>query len=204
MYPKGKPYPKASYDENGLKICSDCKEHKSKDLYPSNKLKYDLISNICNICTNKRSRDYALKNKEKESIRRRKRYLLNKEREIRNDNLYKKKRELLDPSYKLLRRLRDRHSKAVKCAGKTKKFRTTNLLGCDSEYLKKYIEYQFKNGMTWSNYVLVWSLDHIHPLSRVDWSCIYETAKYCHYSNLQPMFAIDNIKKGNKIYEYCN
>ena len=95
MYPKGKPYPRKSYDENGLKICSDCKQHKSKDLYPSNKSTYDLISNICKDCTNKRHKSYCKRNKEKESIRRRKRYLLNKEREIYNDNIYKKKRELV-------------------------------------------------------------------------------------------------------------
>ena len=201
MYPKGKPYPKRSYDDNGLKICSDCKEHKSKDLYPSNKSTYDLISNICKICTNRRSRDYCKRNKEKESIRRRKRYLLNKEREIHNDNLYKKKRALYDFSFKLLRGLRDRHSKAVKSAGKDKKFRTTDLLGCDSLYLKKYIEIQFQNNMNWSNYGTLWNIDHIYPLSKVNWDCIYETSKYCHYSNLQPMFLIDNIKKGNKIYE---
>ena len=126
---------------------------------------------------------------------------MNKEREIYNDNIYKKKRELLDTSYKLLRRVRDRHSKAVKSAGKLKNFRSTDLLGCDSLYLKKYIEIQFKKGMSWGNYGLIWNIDHIYPLSRVNWDDIYEKSKYCHYSNLQPMFLIDNIKKGNKIYE---
>ena len=201
MYPKGKPYPRKSYDENSLKICSDCRQHKSKDLYPSNKRTYDLISNICKVCTNKRHRNYCKRNKEKESIRRRKKYLLNKEREINNDNIYKKKRELLDTSYKLLRRIRDRHSKAVKSAGKLKNFRSTDLLGCDSLYLKKYIQIQFKKEMSWDNYGLIWNIDHIYPLSRVNWDDIYEKSKYCHYSNLQPMFIIDNIKKGNKIYE---
>ena len=46
MYPKGKPKIKTSYDENGLKICSDCKIHKSKEFYPKNIKTYDGISNI--------------------------------------------------------------------------------------------------------------------------------------------------------------
>ena len=58
---------------------------------------------------------------------------------------------------------------------------------------------QFKNEMDWNNYGIIWNIDHIYPLSKVDWNCIYETSKYCHYSNLQPMYIIDNIKKGNKI-----
>ena len=93
MYQIRKPYPKKSYDENGLKICSDCRNHKNINLYPSNKSTYDKISNICKECTNKRSRDYCLRNKEKESIRRHKRYLENKDKEIQYDNQYKKKGE---------------------------------------------------------------------------------------------------------------
>lgn len=199
MYPKGKPKNRPSYDVNGLKICSDCKEHKSIDFYPKNKLTYDGISNICKLCTNNRNKKYALNNKEKVSIARRKKYLKNKDKALEYDNLYKKRRAEQDPSYKLIRTLRDRHSKAVKNSGNDKNFRTTDLLGCDSKYLKKYIEIQFKDGMNWDNYGNVWHLDHIYPLSKVNWVDIYETSKYCHYSNLQPMFAIDNIRKGNRI-----
>jgi len=199
MYPKGKPYPKMSYDNNGLKICSDCKNHKNIDSFPKNKSKYDGISNICKLCTNNRHKTYRLKNKEKESNRRRNRYLKNKTKEIAYDNLYKKRRIKNDSSYKLIRTLRDRHNKAVKNSGNNKNFRTTDMLGCDSEYLKKYIQIQFKIGMSWENYGKVWHIDHIYPLSKINWLDIYETAKYCHYSNLQPMFAIENIKKGNRI-----
>jgi hypothetical protein len=199
MYPKGKPYTRNSYDENGLKICSDCKEHKQLNLYPSNIAVYDKISNICKVCTNKRSRDYVLRNKDKESKRRRLRYLKNKEREIQNDNIYKKKRRETDPKYRLLRNTRERQNRAVKNAGFNKKVKSTLLLGCDSDYLKRYIEIQFKDDMNWSNYGTLWNVDHIFPLSKINWDCIYETAKYCHYSNLQPLYKIENIIKGNKI-----
>jgi hypothetical protein len=199
MYPKGKPYPRGSYDKDGLKICSDCKNHKHISLYPSNKSTYDKISNICKECTNKRGKDYYLRNKDKERIRRHERYLKNRDREIKYDIEYKKKRRESDPKFKLLRNTRDRQNKAVRDAGFNKKVKSTLLLGCDAEYLKKYIEIQFKHDMNWSNYGILWNIDHIYPLSKVDWNCIYDTAKYCHYSNLQPLYKIDNIIKGNKI-----
>jgi hypothetical protein len=198
MYQIRKPYPKKSYDKNGLKICSDCRNHKNINLYPSNKSTYDKISNICKECTNKRSRDYCLRNKEKESIRRHKRYLENKDKEIQYDNQYKKKRRENDTKFKLIRNTRDRQNKAVKNAGFNKKVKSTLLLGCDAEYLKKYIEIQFKNDMNWSNYGTLWNIDHIYPLSKVNWDCIYDTSKYCNYSNLQPMYKLENIRKGNR------
>lgn len=194
-------YIKNSYTINGLKICSDCKIAKDIHSYHKNIKKYDGISNVCKECNNIRSKKYYNKTIDQQHINRRIKYLKNKDIEIKRDSEYKRLKCLNDKSYKLLRSLRDRHSKAVKSAGKEKTFRTTDLLGCDSVYLKKYIEIQFKNNMNWSNYGIVWNLDHIYPLSRVDWDCIYETSKYCHYSNLQPMYIIDNIKKGNRINE---
>jgi hypothetical protein len=200
MYPKGKPYPKSSYDANGLKICSDCNNHKEITMYPSNISTYDKISNICKECTNQRSRNYYNRNKEKEANRRREKYLRNKEKEIHNDNLYKKKRRLIDPEYKLLRNIRDRHSKAVKYSGFNKNFSSINLLGCDSGYLKKYIEIQFRDGMNWNNYGRYgWHIDHIIPCSSFDLSDQKQQKKCFHYSNLQPLWATDNLKKHSKI-----
>lgn len=190
-----------SYNTEGLKICSDCKIAKDIVNYHKNIKKYDGINNICKECIKIRSKKYYNKNIEQQHIKRRIKYLKNKDKDIKRDTEYKRLKCINDKSYKLLRSLRDRHSKAVKSAGKKKTFRTTDLLGCDSIYLKRYIEIQFKDNMSWSNYGIIWNLDHIYPLSRVDWNCIYETSKYCHYSNLQPMYIIDNIKKGNRINE---
>lgn len=44
-----------------------------------------------------------------------------------------------------------------------------------------------------------WNLDHIYPLSLLDLTAPEDFKKACHYTNLQPMWFIDNIKKGNKI-----
>jgi hypothetical protein len=50
--------------------------------------------------------------------------------------------------------------------------------------------------MTWDNYGK-WHMDHIYPLSLA--KTTEEIEKLCHYTNLQPLWAVDNIRKGNKI-----
>jgi hypothetical protein len=64
--------------------------------------------------------------------------------------------------------------------------------------LKKYIESKFKEGMSWDNYgVYGWHLDHIIPLSSAKNE--EELKSLCHYTNLQPLWAFDNLSKFNKI-----
>ena len=56
--------------------------------------------------------------------------------------------------------------------------------------------------MTWDNYGNghgYWNIDHKIPLSIVDLTNREEFLKVCHYTNLQPMWAIENIIKGNKV-----
>lgn len=70
-------------------------------------------------------------------------------------------------------------------------------LGCSVSDFKCYLESKFKSGMSWSNRS-EWHIDHIIPLSRFDLSNPEELKKACHYSNLQPMWAFDNMSKGNR------
>jgi hypothetical protein len=53
--------------------------------------------------------------------------------------------------------------------------------------------------MTWDNYGPVWHVDHIHPC--VSFNLIDpEQQKACfHFSNLQPLFREENMKKGRKV-----
>ena len=78
-----------------------------------------------------------------------------------------------------------------------KKGKTLELLGCSIPELKIHLEKQFKNGMNWDNYGK-WHIDHIIPLSKFDLFNIKEQKKACYYTNLQPLWAKDNLKKGNK------
>jgi hypothetical protein len=50
--------------------------------------------------------------------------------------------------------------------------------------------------MNWSNRNL-WHIDHIIPLASAKTE--EEMIKLCHYTNLQPLWAIENMSKGSKI-----
>ena len=84
----------------------------------------------------------------------------------------------------------------------TKAGHTVELLGCSIEYLRNYLERQFELGMTWDNYgVHGWQIDHIIPLSYFNFSDPDQQKRACHYTNLRPMWAVDNIRKSNKLIE---
>ena len=72
-------------------------------------------------------------------------------------------------------------------------------MGCSYEFLKEHLEKQFVDGMSWENRS-EWHIDHIIPLSSAKNED--EIYKLCHYTNLQPLWAIDNIKKGKKLLNF--
>lgn len=70
-------------------------------------------------------------------------------------------------------------------------------LGCSIDYLKQHLELQFQEGMTWENYGL-WHIDHKKPLASFDLTDREQFLEACHYTNLQPLWAIENLSKGSK------
>lgn len=89
--------------------------------------------------------------------------------------------------------VRSRTYAAFKYKGYTKRSQTFIYLGISFEELKKYLEVKFTQDMSWDNYGL-WHVDHITPLTRA--KNIEELERLCHYTNLQPLWAVDNLKKG--------
>ena len=69
------------------------------------------------------------------------------------------------------------------------------LVGYSIEKLKKHIEKQFQEGMSWENYGK-WHIDHIIPISKA--TCEQDVFALYHFTNLRPMWASDNIRKSNK------
>ena len=110
-------------------------------------------------------------------------------------NKYRQKRLQTDINFKLLCNLRSRIHIALKRNSKSR--HTEQLIGCSIEFLKQYFEKQFQLGMTWENYG-EWHIDHIRPCSSFDLSKPEEQCKCFHYTNLQPLWAIENILKSNK------
>jgi len=103
-----------------------------------------------------------------------------------------------DICFKLAKRLRSRLFSAVKTNQKTGS--AIKDLGCGIKELKIHLEKQFEPGMTWDNHGLHgWHIDHIRPLASFDLTDIEQVRVACHYTNLQPLWAIDNLKKGNNV-----
>jgi len=68
-------------------------------------------------------------------------------------------------------------------------------LGCTASELKEHLERQFTDGMSWENRHL-WHVDHIRPIASFNLADKVQFRAACHFSNLQPLWAKDNQKKG--------
>jgi len=103
-----------------------------------------------------------------------------------------------DIQYRIIKIQRARIRAALKDLNKSQT--TKELLGCSIDYLKKYLESKFQPGMTWENYSRTgWHVDHIVPISSFNLLDSVQLKQVCHYTNLQPLWAIDNLKKSNKL-----
>lgn len=111
-------------------------------------------------------------------------------------NEYFKNRKDNDIQFKLACNLRSRLYQAIKTGAKIGS--AVDDLGCSIEFFKNHIEQQFKEGMSWDNHG-EWHLDHILPLSLFNLEDREEFRYACYYLNYQPLWAIENISKGNKL-----
>ena len=104
-----------------------------------------------------------------------------------------------NPQWRLLDRARSRIYNALKRKQGMKSKKTLELLGVkDFQEVIDHLVFQFREGMTLDNYGQ-WHVDHIRPCSSFNLLDIEEQKKCFHYTNLQPLWAEDNLKKGNKI-----
>ena len=169
-------YSKKYYWKNKEKLNKKNKEHYAKN---SEKLK-------------KQAKEYRLKNIEKCKEASRK-YSKNNRNKM---NIHFRHRFKTDPNFKMRQLLGNRIRKVLKVLNKSAS--TMKLIGCSVEELWSYLESQFKPWMTRENYGL-WHVDHIIPCASFDLTDPEQQKKCFHYTNLQPLWAIDNMKKGPKI-----
>ena len=101
-----------------------------------------------------------------------------------------------DPHFRLKQTLSHRIWGALK--GQVKSKRTMELIGCTIEELWTHLESKFTEGMIRENYGK-WHVDHIIPCASFDLTKPEQQAKCFHYTNLQPLWALDNIKKGKSV-----
>jgi hypothetical protein len=84
-------------------------------------------------------------------------------------------------------------TKGIKSAG------TMELTGCSIEQLKIHIQSQFHRGMHWNNYGTCWHIDHKIPCSAFDLFDPAQQRKCFHFTNLQPLWKVENLAKGDRI-----
>lgn len=109
-----------------------------------------------------------------------------------------KERYDTDPQFRMAVVLRKRIVMALKARGISKSKSLRELLGCAISDLKAHLEKQFKPGMTWSNHG-DWHIDHIKPCAAFDLAFVAEQKVCFHYSNLQPLWAEENMRKSAKL-----
>lgn len=112
---------------------------------------------------------------------------------------YRKQLKESDPNFKVACSLRSRISTLIRESGVKKEVRSTILLGCSIDEFRQHLENQFVGGMSWSNYGK-WHIDHIIPCSSFDLTKTEEQKECFHYTNQRPLWAIDNLRKGDRVY----
>lgn len=101
-----------------------------------------------------------------------------------------------NPQSRLAQNMRTRIRRALRVG--TKSASTAELIGCPFVWLEVHLESLFRPGMTWENQGSKWHIDHIKPCAKFDLTSP-EQQKICfHWTNLQPLFAVENLKKGDK------
>jgi hypothetical protein len=99
-----------------------------------------------------------------------------------------------DAQFAIASRLRSRLAGALRAKGVRPSVRALKLVGCSAQALKVHLEAQFLPGMSWENRSL-WHIDHKRPCASFDLTDIQQQYACFHYTNLQPLWATDNMKK---------
>lgn len=213
---KNKPHPRA-YDNSGYHKCSKCHITKGVQEFNYNKRNTGKISGVCKDCVR-----VATSKKKKHlpsDISHKTCSVCNTNKTIDNfsycknsvggyrlkcKNCFNKARmEKLRVNYDA--RIVESLRKRIRSSLGTKHLKTSGsgeLLGCSTEHLRQRLELQFDGEMSWENYGIGgWHIDHILPCSAFNMSDPTEQKMCFHYSNLQPMWASDNIAKSDKYDE---
>jgi len=181
-----------------MKKCIKCNIEKEINFFYKDYRSSDGLYSSCKTCHKNRAEKWRLSNLEKVAENCKKYQISNKEK-IRNymkDYFYNRKKT--DFLFNFKENVKGNISKSFKRGEKkfTKKIKCEEILGCTIYEFKDYIKSKFIKGMTFENYG-EWHLDHIIPLSIAETED--DIVRLCHYTNYQPLWAKDNLIKGNKI-----
>ena len=206
-----------------MKRCYKCGEEKALCEFSKNKSRKDGLNSRCRACNKaynqankekfaKRDKAYQQANKEKIAEQRKAYRQANKDKIAEKNkaytqankdkrSVYQKKRRATDPVFKMKSRVGSSVRKALKNQGKTKGGSTFSALPYAPQDLVEHLEKQFDEKMNWDNYGTYWHLDHIYPQSLLPYDNLAHPnfQKCWALDNLQPLEAIENLKKGNRV-----
>ena len=179
-------------------ICKKCNIDKDNYLFHKSSKSKNGYQSYCKDCSKKIQKEFYYKNKHK---------VLERKKIYRRTDSYKIKSREYESKYYKIRKIKRKDNLKIKLGmalrdmirrclrGNKKETNTFKLLGYDTLKLKERIEFQFKDGMSWDNYGK-WHIDHKKPISRFDKETKINIINAL--SNLQPLWAKDNLSKGNK------
>lgn len=207
-----------------MKACIKCKEIKHLESFSRDKRNSSGFQSSCKVCyreyylanqkkRNEKQKDYYSKNRvkilEEKSLyysknkKEKREYDViynakNKEKIREKKRLYQRTRRRENIQCKLRHNLRRRLHHALRGAFKTGS--AVRDLGCSISEFKTYLESKFQPGMSWETYGRIgWHIDHMIPLASFDLTDRGELLKATHYTNLQPLWAVDNLLKGANV-----
>lgn len=174
------------------KTCRKCKQTLPVNMFSINVASSDKRSYVCKECTPKP------KWKTPETIQQyRKNYQLKNPDKIKAK--HKKQGQQLHRKLRLSQNARIKHALQNFVNGKKTK-NTVQYIGCDIQFLKQWLEFQFTDGMSFDNYG-EWHIDHVKPCCAFDLSKQEDIEQCFNWKNLQPLWKKDNMHKSGKV---CN
>ncbi len=182
-----------------MKVCTKCKKEKDISCFAKDKTKKDGLRPSCKLCASVDNKQYYIKNKSK---------ILISVKVWQQNNPEKVKAILKKHNKKTRRNVKSRISESIggaiwKTLKKVKNGKKWQILvGYTLDELIQHLEKQFTEGMTWDNYGKYgWHIDHKIPINYFYFNSLQDDGfKKCwELSNLQPLWARDNIVKGHKI-----
>lgn len=173
-------------------LCPKCKEHKEPQFFSRSKFNTSGLRTYCKSCEKHATAVWRATRKEKDFLVKKAYYERNKQKIINQARERQKRRRHSDINFRILVNLRRRLNNAIR--GNNKSKATLALLGTDIPNLMQHLEKLFLPGMSWDNYGK-WHIDHIRPCKSFNMSDPDDQAVCFNYKNLQPLWAIDNLRK---------
>ena len=188
------------------KKCSKCGETKLVDEFMPRPDRPAGFHSACKACNRQRQQSAEMKEYHRKYFQANreargeysKKYRLAHIEQVRE---YEKKKRENDVVWRLRKRTSSTIANSIKKTGGSKEGESMmKYLPYTIEQLKEHLENQFVEDMSWESYG-EWHIDHIYPQSKLPYTSMEEPnfQKCWALENLQPLWASDNIRKGDKI-----